>query len=623
VRSAVYRAASPDQRRSVHLALAKATDVDTDPDRHAWHRAHGTAQPDERTAAELERSAERAQARGGLAATAAFLQQAVIHTPDPGRRAQRALAAARATYGAGSPDTALKLLASAEMGPVDDGRLAQIEVLRAQIAYTVGRGSEGARSLLRAARRLESHDLSLAREIYHEAISGPGRGAFLPRAGDGQLELALAARSALPLPSSARPADLLLDGTAIRITEGQAACVPTLKSAMTAFSDQGLSDEEGLRWLWLAGITAVGLWDDDTCALLSARYLELIRRVGQIADLPMALTLRIAYHVLAGELTEVAMLEQELTAVSEVTRIHRPIYGPLLRYAWQGSEGEYAELVRTATEDVVHRGEGMASAMISQTSALLANSLGRYGDALVAARKAIRNRIPGELGAMTWALVECVEAAVRSGDLEAAAGAFEQLVAVTSPSDTDWALGIEARSRALMSAGTNAEGCYREAIDRLGRTRLRGELARAHLLYGEWLRRGRRRQAARDELHIAHDLFSSMGMKAFAERAARELMATGENVRKRIYDTTPDLTAQETLIIRLVREGLTNPEIGTRLYLSPRTVEWHLRKIFGKLGVTSRKQLRNKSNAQDLWITFSGGRAKDVPSRVSDREVTE
>lgn len=590
VRSAVYRAASPEQRRRVHLALAEATDRDADPDRHAWHRAHGTAQPDESTAAELERSAARAKARGGLAAAAAFLERAAALTPHPYRRAERALDAARVTHQAGSPDTAMKLLSIAAAGPLDERKQNERELLRAQIAFTVGRGTEGAGLLLKAARRLESYDVPLARQTYLEAINAAILAGSLA-SGGGQLEAAGAARTVSPLPYASRAADLLLDGTVLRITEGQAACVSTLKAAMDAFRAPDLSEEEGLRWLWLASITAVGLWDYETWSLLSARHLKIARETGQITNLPLALSSRIADRVLGGELTEAAALTEELTAVSEAIGISAPTYGGLVLAAWQGREDQYAELARRAAIDAAHHGEGISSVISSLAATLLAIGHGRYEQALSSALECSRGRGPAELGTQTWVLAEIVEAGLRSDNHGAAAEAFEQLADVTTPSGTDWSLGIEARARAILSQGTAAEDYYCEAIDRLGRTSVRGELARAHLLYGEWLRREGRREAARGQLRTAHEMLDTMGMGAFAERARRELRATGETARKRTVETTGQLTPQETQIARLARSGLTNKEIAGRLYLSPRTVEYHLYKVFAKLDITSRNQL--------------------------------
>ncbi|MGW0763524.1 helix-turn-helix transcriptional regulator [Streptomyces sp. NPDC002814] len=591
VRSAAYWAASPEERRSTHRVLAEMTDPTADPDRRAWHTAHGASGPDEVVAAELERSAGRARTRGGLAAAAALLARAAELTPDPARRQERALAAARATHEAGTPDTALRLLSIVEAGPLDEHRRGEVELLRARIAFTTDRGSEAPALLLKAASQLEPYDAALARETFLEVISaamfaGPVAG------GGGEYEAARAARSA-PAAHPPRPADLLLDGLAARIVEGHAVGAPTLKLALSAFRGPDLSQEEGLRWLWLAGVTAAGLWDDEAWALMAARHLELTREVGQVSALPLALTMRSAVHVFAGELAEAVSLVEEVQTVSDAVGTAAPLYGAFLLSAWRGREADCIDLTKRAAAGAIRRGEGNGPKVAAWAMALLYNSLGRYTEASAAAQEVIEGYHQLEMGTAMYSLAEYIEAAARGGAPADSLDALRRLTEVTRPSGTDWALGIEARSRALLAEHAEAEGHYREAIDRLGRTTVRGELARAHLLYGEWLRRVRRRQAARDQLRVAHELFTTMGMEAFAQRAARELLATGETVRKRSADSGTELTPQETQIVRLVREGLTNPEIGARLFISPRTVEWHLRKIFGKLGVTSRRQLQS------------------------------
>jgi DNA-binding CsgD family transcriptional regulator len=590
VRSAVYWAASPEDRRATHRVLAEVTDREAEPERRAWHAAQGAQAPDEEIAAELERSAGRARARGGPAAAAAFLARAVELTPDHVRRQQRALAAARATHQAGAPDTALRLLSVAEAVPLDQARRGQVQLLRAQIAFTVGRGRDAPRLLLDAARRLAPMDAALARETYLEAINaalfaGP------PAEGAGEVEAAEAARSAPPPEGGPRSADLLLDGMTLRITEGLAASVPALEEAMRVFRGPDLPDEDGLRWLWPAGVMAAALWDHETWDVLAARHVRLARESGQATAVPLALTQRVAVDVFAGELADAEALVEEITTVSEAIGSPPPLYGALLVTAWRGREAEGAALRRAVAAEAASRGEGNVLTVGAWAMALLANSLGRYEEALAAVPDAGEDR-PADVGAAPWALVEYIEAAVRSGAPGRAAAALRRLTEVTVPAGTGWALGVHARSQALMSTGTTAEGHYREAIDLLGRTGVRGELARAHLLYGEWLRRERHQRAAREQLRTAHASFTEMGMDAFARRAARELLATGENVRKRAGEAASELTPQEAQIVRLVREGLTNPEIGARLFISPRTVEWHLRKTFGKLGITSRKQLQ-------------------------------
>jgi DNA-binding CsgD family transcriptional regulator len=588
VRLAVYRAASPGDRRRVHDALAEATDPEVDPDRRAWHRAHATPGPDDDVAAELERSAGRAQARGGLAAAAAFLERAAGLTPEPARRAERALAAAQAKQQAGAPDAALELLAMAEEGPLDELQRARVDLVRAQIAFAVNRGSDAPPLLLRAAKRLEPLDVALARETYLDAF---GAAMFAGRlaTGSGLRSVATAARAA---PSSSQPPrapDLLLDGLARRFTDGYAAGAPMLKRALGAFCSKDLSKEEGLRWLWLACTTAADLWDDESWELVADRHLQLVRDAGALALLPIALSTRGAVHMFAGDLRAAAALFEEVKAVTEAAGSPLAPHGALTLAAVRGREAEAARLIDATVSDLERRGEGIGLAVVHWTSSLLYNGLGRYEDALTAAQKA-NEHAEAQVGSM-WAPVELVEAATRSGNPDRGAVALQELTEMTRASGTDWALGIEARSRALLSEREAAERLYREAIDRLGRTRIRAELARAYLVYGEWLRRERRRLHAREQLRTAHELFTAMGMEAFAERAARELLATGERARKRTVETSDQLTPQETQIARLARDGLSNQEIGARLFISPRTVEYHLHKVFTKLDISSRNQL--------------------------------
>ena len=377
----------------------------------------------------------------------------------------------------------------------------------------------------------------------------------------------------------------------MRFNDGYAAAVPLLRRALAAFRDHDLSGQEGLRWLWNACITAAHLWDDETWELLATRFVQLARDAGALTMLPLALSQRIGVHVFLGELPEAASLREQLNSVTEATGDPPPPIAILPLAAWQGRVAEALEMIKATTGDVLRRGEGDGLVKAQWAAALLYNSLGRYEDALAAAQQASEQ--PPVLGVAPWAaLSELVEAASRSAMPERAAQALQQLTEITRASGSDWALGIEARSRALLSRGKAAERAYREAIDRLGVTRIRGELARAHLLYGEWLRRENRRLDARAQLRIAHEVFTTIGAEAFAQRAAQELRATGETARKRTIETSSELTAQEAQIARLVREGLSNPEIGARLFISPRTVEWHLTSIFGKLDITSRRQLR-------------------------------
>jgi DNA-binding CsgD family transcriptional regulator/tetratricopeptide (TPR) repeat protein len=585
VRSAAYRSASLDTRQQLHGALAEATDPAADPDRRAWHRAQAAPGPDEEVAAELEQCAGRAQRRGGLAAAAAFLEQSAGLTLDPARRAQRALAAAQAKHRAGAPNAALGLLAMAQAGPLDDLQRARGDLLRAQVVFASRHGREAPPLLLSAARRLETLDVGLARATYLEAFTAA---LFVGRLSPAVADVARAARSApAPLAPAGAP-DLLLDGLALLVTEGYAAGAPVLSRAVLAFRGQDIPAEEGLSWLWLAARAAMAVWDDETWHVLASRHVKLARDAGALSELPLAVRSRILLHAHAGELAEGAALIAEAQVVADATGSQLSPYGATGVAAWRGREAEATELIQANMDSVTSRGEGRG--VTSQYSAaLLYNGLGRYDQALAAAELVCEYDDVGVLG---WSLAELIEAAVRSGQPARGTDALRRLSETTRASGTDWALGTEARSRALLSSGETAENCYREAIERLGRTRMRPAVARARLLYGEWLRRENRRRDARAELRAAHDLFTTMGIEAFAERARRELLATGETVRKRTVETVSELTAQEAQIARLAVDGSTNAEIGTQLFLSTRTVEWHLSKVYTKLGVGSRRELR-------------------------------
>ncbi len=588
VRSAVYRAASAPERRAVHQALAGATDPQADPDRRAWHRAQATLGPDEEVAAELERSASRAQARGGLAAAAAFLERSAALTLDPLRRAERALAAARATYQAGAFDATLALLGTAEAGPPDQLRRAWADRLRGQIAFSSSRGSDAPPLLLKAARQFEPLDPRLARETYLDALAAAisaGRLAL----GGGMREVAEAARAAAPPPGPPRGPDLLLDGLALLVTEGYPAGVPVLRQAVSAFRGTDISTEEGLRWLWLASHAAGIVWDYDSWDVLADRQVRLARDAGALIALPAAFNNRAGVHLFAGEFTEAASMLAQAESVIGATGSSIAPYGALPLAAFRGQEAQATQLIRIATDDVRRRGEGEGLTFVDWAAAVLCNGLGRYKEALAAAERASEDSPAVHFTG--WALVELVEAAVRSGVPGRAAGALQRLSGTARFCGTDWALGAEARSRALVSDGADAESLYREAIDRFGRTRLRVDLARAHLVYGEWLRRQRRRRDARDQLGRAYEIFDSIGAAGFAERALIELRASGGQARERAVEAPDALTAQEALIARLAGGGASNPQIAAQLFISPATVAYHLRKVFTKLGVSSRSQL--------------------------------
>jgi DNA-binding CsgD family transcriptional regulator len=584
VRSAAYRSASIQTRQELHGALAEATDPAVDPDRWAWHRAQAAPGPDEEVAAELEQSAGRAQRRGGLAAAAAFLERSAGLTLDPARRAQRALAAAQAKHQAGALDAALGLLAMAQIGPLDELQRARGDLLRAQIAFASSHGRDAPPLMLGTAKQLEALDVGLARETYLEAFTAA---LFVGRLSPAVGDVARAARMAPAPLAPVRAPDLLLDGLALLVTEGYAAGTPALRRALLTFRSQDISAEEGLSWLWLADRAAMAVWDDETWHILASRHVKLAREAGALSELPLAVRSRILLHAHAGELQQGAALIAEAQAVADATGSQLGPYGALGIAAFRGREAEATELIQATMDGVTSRGEGRG--VTSQyAAALLYNGLGHYDKALAAELVCEYD----DIGVLGWSLTELVEAAVRSGQPARASDALQRLTETTRASGTDWAVGTEARSRALLSEGETAENCYREAIERLGRTRMRPAVARAHLLYGEWLRRENRRRDARAELRTAHGLFTTMGIEAFAERARRELLATGDTVRKRTVETASELTAQEAHIARLAAGGRTNAEIGAQLFLSTRTVEWHLGKVYTKLGVGSRRELR-------------------------------
>ncbi len=587
VRSAAYRSAATEDRHRVHRALADATDPETDPDRRAWHRARATPGPGEEVATELERSAGRAQARGGVAASAAFLQRAVALTVDPARRAGRALAAAQASFQAGEFDAALGLLATAEAYPLDGFQSAQAALLRGHIALASAYGNDAAPLLLQAARGLEPFDLELARRAYLTAWGAAITANHLGGAGV-LLEICRAVRALPPLPAAPHPLDLVLEGLALLTTDDRAAATPILQRAAKAVLQ--LPVEDMLRWGWLAPAASSAIWDSEGAIAIYERKVQLVRDTGALGELPIHLHSLALERAWLGDFAGAGLLLAESDSVAAATGSQVPPFAVLRLRALQGREAEATPLIEATIQLGTAGGQGIAVMVAYWAAAVLNNGLARYEEAASAAREVTANAIdPWE---SMWALAELVEAATRVGETELARDSLNRLAETTQPAGTEFALGIEARSRALLSDGATAEELYRESIDRLSRTQLRPELARAHLLYGEWLRRGGRRFDAREQLRTAHDMFVAIGMEAFAERARRELIATGEKMRKRSDQTRDELTPQEEQIARLARVGLSNPEIGAQLFISARTVEWHLGKVFTKLRISSRRELR-------------------------------
>jgi DNA-binding CsgD family transcriptional regulator/tetratricopeptide (TPR) repeat protein len=590
VRSAVYGSASDLERQSVHTALADATDAARDPDRRAWHRAQAAPGPDEEVAAELERSSGRAQARGGLAAAAAFLARASELTLDPGLRRERTLAAAQLHLQAGSFDTALRLLAAAQGGPLDELGRARVDLLHAEVAFAQNRGSDAPPLLLRAAQTLEPLDVRLSRDTYLDAWAAALFAGRLASAGS-LLDVSGAVSAARKPPEPVRPSDLLLDGFARVFTEGRPSASPVLRRAATAFAGATVSVEEVLRWGWLATAAAVYVWDYDTCLAVATRGAQLARDSGALEVLAVSVNVLGQAVALSGDFAGAEQLIAEADAVTEATGTRVGPYAALVLAGFQGREDQASALISATIEQATAGGQGTAVQYAQWAKAVVMNGLGRYEEALLAATEASEDT--PELFVSMWSLSEVIEAATRTHDTDAAARALARLGEHTRGSDSEWALGIQARSRALLSEGLAAERGYREAIDRLGRGRLRPELARAHLLYGEWLRHENRRANAREQLRIAHDAFVAMGAAAFADRARRGLLATGAKVRRRLDEARHELTHQEQHIARLARDGRTNSQIGAELYLSPRTIEWHLNKVFTKLGISSRSALQD------------------------------
>jgi DNA-binding CsgD family transcriptional regulator len=590
VRSAVYEAASPAERRNVHRALAEATEVGVDRDRRAWHRAQAAWHPDDEVATELEVSAGRARARGGVAAAAAFLERAAELTLDSKQRVARTLAAAEAKREAGALEAALELASAAERSPLDDSQRAQLDALRARVSFASERGRDAPQLLLAAAQHLELHDPERARETYLDAITAALFAGRLASGGHARevARAVLASRQPLGPPSAS---DLLLRGLALLVAEGPAAGTPICKQALEAFRDDAVGTEERLRWSWLAGRTAAYIWDYDTWDELTSRQVDAARAAGALNVLPLTLSTTAGVQLFAGRLAEAESLFEQAEAVADATDTRSARYAAVLVAAFRGYEREARDFIDVAADDFAARGEGMGVTLARCAVAVLCNGLARYDEAYMAAQEALED--PYELWFWPWATVELIEAASRTGRAAAARPAFERLAENTTASGTVWAAAVEDRCRALLSEGALAEKSYASAIDRLSPTSLQLDLARTHLLFGEWLRRESRPADAREQLRAAHRLFKEFGSIGYAERARIELAATGERTRKKSPDGV-GLTPQEARVAELASQGATNVEIAAQMFISPSTVEYHLHKAFRKLGVRSRTQLARR-----------------------------
>ncbi|MFJ9712073.1 AAA family ATPase [Streptomyces sp. NPDC101234] len=591
VRSAVYHGAEPEDRRAVHRALAEATDPLVDPDRRAWHAAQAADGPDEEVAAGLEQAADRARQRGGIAAEAVLLERAVEVTPDPWPRGRRALAAAEAHFSAAAPERATELAAVADLYPLSVLDRARLARLRARILFARSRSDEAAPLLLNAAAQFTAAGSPLARETYLEAISAT---IFAGRVHGptGARAAAIAARASGAPSSGSKAADALLDGVAALLADGETA-VPVLREALDLLEHEELRTREAtVRWLLLAPVALESsihwAWDLHAWDTLSTRAVRLARDIGALGSLPPALIYAGGVHIHYGDFAEADRMIDEADAIATATGHAPHKYATLVLAAWRGEADVAAGIIEEARELAVQRGEVSLLGAMGYIQGVLFNGLARYEEAIEAARTGIEHDGFNFTG---LSLVEHVEAATRCGELDQARASLARLTELTRAADSGWARGASARSEALLADGEVADRLYRTAIEEFGRGGVVVEVARTHLLYGEWLRRAQRRAQAREHLRTAHDMFDAMPAHAFAERARRELIATGEQVAARETAPANALTPQESQVAALAADGMTNARIGAELFISPHTVEWHLRKVYVKLGISSRRAL--------------------------------
>ena len=588
IRSVVYRGASLEDRRTVHAALAEATD-ERDPDRRAWHRASATVRPDETVAADLEESAERARMRGGLATAAAFLERAAELSPATAERISRLIGASEARNNAGAPESALRLLDSLHDQPLTPLQAAFVSRMRARAGYALRRERSAPRQLLRAAQALEPFDRALARDTYMEALSAAVYAGRLGEPGAVE-EVAQAILVATADDRSERAQDLILRGQALLAAEGQDAALSTVRQALQAFLRPS-ADTLQLRWMWFGGRAAQDIWDAEGLRTLTERQVTLARASGALQVLPMALSSLMVVRTFDGDLDSAEDVCDDIDAILSITGHPLPLYGRIFVAAYRGQVEEVEQRAKQLRADAYARGEGYALTVANMAEALVYNGAGRYAEALASAREEMP--YTHELGHAMRTLLEVVEAATRTGEFSVAEEAVERLTDVTRPvGDSDWALAVAAMATAQVSEDDQAEILYQEAIQRFDRIRVPMLKARSQLLYGEMLRRAHRRVDARLQLRAAFEGLSACGMNGFADRAQRELRATGETVRTRRPDAVAELTDQELTVARLARDGLTNRDIGARLFISAHTAEWHLRKVFTKLGIKSRTELK-------------------------------
>ncbi|GGX81691.1 helix-turn-helix transcriptional regulator [Streptomyces fructofermentans] len=592
VRSAVYHQADLEERRAVHRALAAATDPTTDPDRRAWHAAQAASGPDEDAAAGLEQAADRARQRGGIAAEAVLLERAAQLTPDAWARGRRAVAAAEAHFSAAAPDRATEQATLAELCPLTSLDRARLARLRARILFARSRSDEAAPLLLEAAAQFAADRSPLARETYLEAISATVFAGRL-HGRTGARAAAVAARGSGTPSSGSQAADLLLDGLAALLADEYDTGLTALRGALELLANEELPTREAtMRWLLLAPVALEAsihyAWDLHAWDTLATRAVRLARDVGALGALPPALIYAGGVHIHYGDFAEAARMIDEADTIAAATGHAPHKYATLVLAAWRGDAEVAAGIIEDARASAVERGEVSLLGAMGYIQGVLFNGLARYEEALVAARSGIDHDGFNFTG---LSLVEHVEAAIRCGKPDQARASLDRLIELTRAVDSGWARGARARSQALLADGEEANTLYQTAIEEFTRGRVVVEVARTHLLYGEWLRRSRRTSLAREHLRTAYDMFDGMRANAFAERTRRELIATGEHVRARVTKLAADLTPQESQIATLAADGMTNAKIGAELFISPHTVEWHLRKVYTKLGINSRRAL--------------------------------
>jgi DNA-binding CsgD family transcriptional regulator len=593
VRSAAYQAASGAERRDAHRALADATDATAHQDRRAWHRGRAAAGPDEKVATELAESAERARKRGGAAAAAAFLQRADELTVAPADRGKRAFAAAAAWHEAGGHDRAMELLEALLDGPLEEVERGRAEWLRARVILIRTDRRDGARQLFRAARMLEPLNRELARSCYLDVLFAYTRSA----PGLDRKEVARA-MAALPLPERPDGLDLLLHGIGIFESEGFPHGKDIIGQAIATIATTPVVDADNYRILSTAAGYAQSLWDDAASDVITARAVTLAREAGAMGMLPDALGARGVFCLEAGDISAAAAAFDEELALREATGTED--YGNAL--GWLAALRDTESVALATLGEIARRHEHVSDdarrgvmSVDQWGRSLLYNGLGRHSEALRAARRGCEAH---STGGFLFLLAELVEAAARCAQFDEARTALAGLhTRLRFADDRDYPLGMTASLSALLEDGAAAEVLYAEGVERLGRTRMRLPLARAHLLYGEWLRRERRRADAREQLRIAHEMFEVMGTRSFAERARAELAATGVTAHSRQQATLDELTPQEARVASLAAEGLSNPEIAARLYISRGTVDYHLNNVFRKLSIRSRAQLTHALTA--------------------------